>query len=200
MIWAISVIAFTGVVSLCGALQPQIPSVDIYEVSHAPPFVFTAKTRIVVDEASANVGSPSLLDFATTFRADLQDVFALSAPPPLMTHALKNTSFTYPTIILTTGATNFTYFSGRPTGEGYEIDILQKSVVIRGVDVIGTWWGTRTLLQQLVLAKNKKTLGAGRMRDSPGWPVRGFMLDAGRHWFEPQFIGEPSLLSMRRSY
>ena len=30
----------------------------------------------------------------------------------------------------------------------------------------------------------------GTVTDAPGWDVRGFMLDAGRHWFDTTFLGE----------
>ncbi|KAK6997302.1 glycoside hydrolase, partial [Favolaschia claudopus] len=52
---------------------------------------------------------------------------------------------------------------------------------------------TRTLLQQVALtagSPNGISLAAGFGSDTPGWEVRGFMLDAGRHWYQPSFLAD----------
>ncbi|KZT01175.1 glycoside hydrolase family 20 protein [Laetiporus sulphureus 93-53] len=48
------------------------------------------------------------------------------------------------------------------------------------------------MLQQVALASNDGTIAipTGSGTDSPGWEIRGFMLDAGRHWFDTQFLTE----------
>jgi len=89
----------------------------------------------------------------------------------------------------------YTYESGVETSEGYTIDVVGDSVKILGGGARGIWWGTRTLLQELMLAREvagvrqgDKTeevieLKAGRAVDSPAYPTRGFLLDAGRKWY-----------------
>jgi hexosaminidase len=191
VVWAITIIL---ALPLCHALHAQIPSIDESDSRpHDAPFIFSPDTQIVVLSGFPRTESPSLLDYASTFRTDLQSVLALASPPLLSVRKPNFPASPYPVIVLATGAANFSYFSGQPTGEGYTLDVAQKRVTIRGADALGAWWGTRTLLQQLVAARNGSIkqimLQAGTIRDSPGWPVRGFMLDAGRHWFEPQFIG-----------
>jgi hexosaminidase len=202
MLLAVLILAGSSL-TLCQTFRTQIPSVDIYEPrSTDRPFIVTSDIRIAVDASSAHVGSPSLLDYATTFRDDFNEILTLKSAPTLRVHFINETSYPHSTIILSTGASNLSYFNGQLAREGYEIDISEQNIMIRGVDAIGTWWGTRTLLQQIVASrnlednlKNEVALEAGKIRDSPGWPVRGFMLDAGRHWFEPQFIGPQITIS-----
>jgi hexosaminidase len=191
VVWAIAALF---ALPLCHAVHTQIPSIDESNPRpHDAAFIFSSDTQIVVLSGFSKTESPSLLDYASTFRTDLQSILALASPPPLSVRQPNFPAPSYPVIVLATGAANFSYFSGQQTSEGYTIDVAQKRVTIRGADALGAWWGTRTLLQQIVAARNGSikqiTLQAGVIRDSPGWPVRGFMLDAGRHWFEPQFIG-----------
>ncbi|KAF9240848.1 glycoside hydrolase family 20 protein [Melanogaster broomeanus] len=95
---------------------------------------------------------------------------------------------------LTGSSSNHTYYSGFATVEGYDFTISNTSYVISGSGPIGAWWGTRTLLQQLVLSQHgddvRYSVPAGSGTDSPGWEVRGFMLDAGRHWYEADFLAD----------
>jgi hexosaminidase len=51
------------------------------------------------------------------------------------------------------------------------------------------FWGTRTLLQEMVVA-NGSTLQAGRTIDAPAYATRGYMLDAGRKWYTADFLKE----------
>ncbi|KAG9312512.1 glycoside hydrolase family 20 protein [Chiua virens] len=183
--------------------QPQIPSLQLFfsdELSRS--FVFSPETQIFVDEifASQSSGSqssaPTLLDFAETFRSDLVQLTSLTLPQ-VQVASFNQTRINHDgsVIVLTLGpSSNHTLYSGAATPEGYDFTISNSSYVISGRGPIGAWWGTRTLLQQLVLSGPRSngiyTIPAGNGTDSPGWEVRGFMLDAGRHWYTTEFLAE----------
>ncbi|KAI9066518.1 glycoside hydrolase family 20 protein [Trametes sanguinea] len=181
--------------ALAGGLEPQIPSVATFTPASGA-FELPPILQIVVDSKYAAHGSPSLLDFADTFRDDLQDVVPyVILAPVLESPFVPGITFGIPTIYLTLDTSHeYKLFNGKATDEGYDIHISKSSVTISGSAPLGVWWGTRTLLQQaaLQLGQGKKTVSfpAGSISDTPGWEVRGFMLDAGRHWFEASFIGD----------
>lgn len=199
LILACSLLALSIQVFSIG-LQPQIPSVASFTADEEQrSFVLTPQVKIVVDARFECVGSPSLIDYAKTFRKDLISITGLNRIFEVAVINATSTSFAgpEPTIFLTLGAspTNHTLFNGLPTGEGCEFDISSTLYSIVGVEPIGAWWCTRTLLQQVVMLSNGTDLPssiaipAGSGSDTPGWAVRGFMLDAGRHWFESGFLG-----------
>ncbi|KAI0830841.1 glycoside hydrolase [Trametes gibbosa] len=191
----ILLIIFACTKALGGSLQPQIPSVASFTPSHGS-FALASAVRIVVDSKHASRGSPSLLDFAHTFRGDLKDVVPhLGLVPILLSSVVPDVASATPTIYLTLDASvQYKLYNGGPTDEGYDIDIAHGSVTIKSSAALGVWWGTRTLLQQaaIQLAQGAKeaSFPAGRISDAPGWEVRGFMLDAGRHWFETSFLSD----------
>lgn len=192
-------LSFLLILSVCvssGELGPQIPSLASFTPSSGGVFELSSTIQIVVDSESANRGAPSLLDFANTFRDDLKE----TVPYVKLALVLFSTSepghaSPVPTIHLTLDpSAQFNLYNGQPTEEGYRFQVTQNSYVIAASAPIGVWWGTRTLLQQaaISLAQGAKTVSfsAGQGFDSPGWEVRGFMLDAGRHWFEASFLGK----------
>lgn len=185
----------------------QIPSVASYTPSSGQDtFLLTSNVRIIVledDSKKISSYSPSTLDFANTFREDLMSI-ASFASLPVITVATSSDdvppeeSTMSPVIYLSiNSALRYQYFNGRTSPEGYEIQVLPQSLAIRAGAPIGVWWGTRTVLQQIAatLANHNApvtdiNLQLGYLSDFPGWEVRGFMLDAGRHWFETDFLGE----------
>ncbi|GAP93378.2 putative glycoside hydrolase [Rosellinia necatrix] len=82
------------------------------------------------------------------------------------------------------------YEDGEPTEEAYVMEIGNGRAVISGAGARGMWWGTRTLLQQLVLSNWTAALPASHIADSPAYATRGFLLDAGRKWYAPSFLKE----------
>ena len=82
-----------------------------------------------------------------------------------------------------------TYENGATTEEGYEIEITNRTVYIGGKGARGMFWGTRTLLQQALIV-NGSSLATGRTVDAPAYATRGYMLDAGRKWYTPEFLKE----------
>ncbi|KAF8189867.1 glycoside hydrolase [Mycena galopus ATCC 62051] len=170
------------------SLQPQIPSVASFTNSDGPGFVLSSSTQIIVDLNFQNSGSPSLINYATTFRDDLISLTGFTLLPAVQAGNLD--SQTSPVIFMTLGATDHTYFNGVATDEGYDFAISSQSYIINGSGPIGAWWGTRTLLQQIAVSSDGLTFPAGSGSDTPGWEIRGFMVDAARHWFETSFLAD----------
>lgn len=82
-----------------------------------------------------------------------------------------------------------TYENGKATSEGYELEITPSGAIISGTGARGMWWGTRTLLQQ-ILSTNGSVPTAAAIVDAPAYATRGLMLDAGRKWYSPAFLKE----------
>lgn len=188
-----------GFASNIDSLHPQIPSVAHFIPSSTHPFTASGSIQIVVDSGFAthrdsdDIYLPSLLQYANTFREDLISLIGFSNVPHVLLGVLPFPQVTTPVIFLSLGAINKTYYNGKPSLDGYDLDISSTTVIIKGAGTIGAWWGTRTLLQQIAIERHDKTssfisIPAGHAFDVPGWEVRGFMLDAGRHWFEASFI------------
>jgi len=193
--------ALSLLVAIPLGVKAQIPSLhgSTSLVPTGDSFHLTSLVRIFVDTKSAHEGDPSLLDFARTFQRDLASVTGWPiAPVQLATsHQVTSPNPSVPSVYLSLKAKlNFTYLSGVPTDEGYEYEITKRRYAIRGVAPIGVWWGTRTLLQQAALAQQRGPgitsirIPSGGGTDTPGWEVRGAMLDVGRHFFTTAFLGE----------
>ena len=70
--------------------------------------------------------------------------------------------------------------------EGYVLEIGDR-VVVRGGDA-GVFYGTQTLLQMLRSRPGHRTLPRGVARDWPRFRERGYMLDAGRKYWSPDYV------------
>lgn len=133
-------------------------------------------TSIVVDaefQDSTNTDGetlipPTLLAFANTFSSDLQSALNLEVSVVTGTAAVSNSIF----LTLGSNATEFLDAAGRPTSEGYSIDVTSDGITITGASSLGAWWATRTILQQGVLSEDM-TLSCGSGTDAPGWGIRG---------------------------
>ncbi|KAJ7587218.1 glycoside hydrolase, partial [Mycena floridula] len=170
--------------------QKTIPSLNSFTLSSAGgSFILNDQVQIFVDPAF----NDTLWAYAQTFRADLASVAGYTSIADVITDTISGSQ---PSIFLTAGAENHVYFNGKPTGEGYDYDIQNQTYTIRGGEAVGTWWGTRTLLQQVVMAKvatpDSISIPAGSGSDTPGWEIRGLMLDVGRHWYTTSFLGTPT--------
>ncbi|KAJ5086200.1 hypothetical protein N7532_010971 [Penicillium argentinense] len=138
------------------------------------------------DQEGMTLIPPSALEFAHTFRDDLQELTNSSwdlkiAPgfPDRATGVFLGRS--------SAPKSDFAYEDGTTSEEGYEMRVEQDRVFIRGSGARGMWWGTRTLLQQLVMSPCS-SIPAGNVNDAPSYPVRGFMLDAGRKWYSLPYL------------
>lgn len=87
--------------------------------------------------------------------------------------------------------------------EGYELNITEKLVTIKGADDAGCFFGVQTLLQTLPAKANSDELlyfPTGIIQDNPEYGFRGAMLDVARHFFNveevKQFIDFLALYKM----
>ncbi|KAI3320542.1 glycoside hydrolase family 20 protein [Xylariaceae sp. AK1471] len=140
------------------------------------------------DSGGLTLIPPTGLEFARTFIDDLNEVSGkqwavkvVDVPPTNATGIILED---FPGDLA-----SLSYENGEPTEEAYVLEIGGGRAVIRGSGARGMWWGTRTLLQQLILS-NWTTLPAFRVTDAPAYATRGFMLDAGRKWYAPSFLKE----------
>ncbi|KAJ5688522.1 hypothetical protein N7462_002914 [Penicillium macrosclerotiorum] len=140
------------------------------------------------DQEGLTLIPPSVWEFACTFRDDLQEV--TNASWELRTAGELPRDATGVFLGRSSWApSQFTYEDGKPTEEGYTMVVENDRVVIEGSGARGMWWGTRTLLQQLLLSETTEpSIPAGRVHDAPAYATRGFMLDAGRKWYSPAYL------------
>ncbi|KAH9926408.1 glycoside hydrolase superfamily [Fomitopsis serialis] len=181
-------------VAHAAGLAPQIPSVANFTPARGA-FELLPNVQIIVDSAHGLEGSPSAFSFAQTFREDLMSV-AHYARIPLVTVLPVGAGVPdIPVIHVVIDPTlQYTLYNGQPTLEGYDFEVTPYVYTIKAAAPVGAWWGMVTLLQQVASSMasgaTSITIPAGTGSDSPGWEVRGFMLDAGRHWFDTEFLSE----------
>ena len=111
---------------------------------------------------------PTLLSFAKTFGTDLESSLGLNVPVITGKSSVKNSIF----MTIAKNPSQFLDAAGRPTSEGYSIDVTSHGIVITGASPLGAWWATRTVLQQGVLSDGME-LSLGSATDAPGWGIRG---------------------------
>jgi hexosaminidase len=128
---------------------------------------------------------PSGLEFAHTLREDLQEITNSSWQIRTVKQPPKQASGVF--LSRSQTPSDFTYEDGTATEEGYEMIVERNRVSIQGSGARGMWWGTRTLLQQLILSPHAP-IPAGRIKDAPAYATRGFMLDAGRKWYSLDYL------------
>ncbi|KAJ2512563.1 hypothetical protein GGI11_004693 [Coemansia sp. RSA 2049] len=140
-------------------------------------------TRIVVDAAYADGGvhdagntfmaNPSnLKQHAASFQSDIKEVTGFDVK------VVVSRKYSKDDIYLTLGAE-----ASDPSlnHEGYLLDIDNKGISIQAVTSRGAFWGTRSLLQMLILAdENNYALPRGHARDFPNYNERKFMQDIAR--------------------
>lgn len=129
---------------------------------------------------------PSASEFAETFRQDLERISGSSWTIETVDELPTSNAIWLGG--LNGSSTSLAYENGVATSEAYELDISSNGVSINGVGARGMFWGTRTLIQLLML--NGTSLTPGRLVDAPAYATRGFMLDAGRKWYSPSFLKE----------
>ncbi|RYP04944.1 hypothetical protein DL764_004156 [Monosporascus ibericus] len=180
------------------ALQPLPPppldrivtnaTVTGFDFSKIPRIVYiTSDLASRRDSGGLTLIPPSGEEFARTFVEDLTSMTGEEWSLKV-TGKLPCTSG----IILTTyegDPAKLAYEDGTPTEEGYALEVAHGKATIRGAGSRGAWWGTRTLLQQLMIS-NWTTIAELSITDAPSYATRGFMLDAGRKWYSPHFLKE----------
>lgn len=176
------------------ALQPLPPISPSYSNSDDLGFsIDTDARKIYIDRSFAEQRDsegltlipPTAHEFAETFRTDISSLFGgnwtleqVDDFPPTGIHIgpIRNSNI------------SLTYENGHPTEEGYELEVANGTVYIGGAGARGTFWGTRTLLQKLLI--DDGSLMTDWIVDAPAYSTRGFMLDAGRKWYEKDFLKE----------
>ncbi|KAF2851667.1 glycoside hydrolase family 20 protein [Plenodomus tracheiphilus IPT5] len=128
---------------------------------------------------------PTAYEFAETFYSDLSLLFGGNWTLELVDNAPTSGIYLGP---LQTDHDESSYENGLPTEEGYEIQVTNGTVSIGGSGARGMFWGTRTLLQELLISNG--SLKAGHLIDAPAYATRGYMLDAGRKWYSADFLKE----------
>lgn len=132
-------------------------------------------TRIVVDAQYANgtaeeanygfMANPSnLMDYATTLSSDLEGIAGRKLQ--VVTGSAAGSD-----IFLTLAAG-----SNTTSPEAYEMEV-GEGISLRGATARGAFWGTRTLLQLLIL---EGSVPRGTAKDWPNYPERKFMQDIAR--------------------
>jgi hexosaminidase len=134
--------------------------------------LLSSEFRVAVDVRQQT----PLIETADTFRADLAAISGLSLP------------FT----TATTGRDGDIYLSmgANDPGlgdEGYLLEI-GNGVSVRANSVAGVFYGLQTVLQMLQQDPSKMTLPRGRARDYPTQAIRGLMIDAGRKYWEMEYL------------
>jgi hexosaminidase len=139
-----------------------------------------------VDIGGLILDAPSGQQYASTFAQDLTDLTQQNWTVNVIEQIPQNVSGIYLTKYAG-DVSSLTYENGEATEEGYALDVTSTQIIISGVGARGTFWGTRTVLQQLLL-HNLTSIPAMHAKDAPAYATRGYMLDAGRKWYSPFFL------------
>ncbi|KAE8415007.1 glycoside hydrolase superfamily [Aspergillus pseudocaelatus] len=165
---------------------PTIPfngTNGIYSLARLTSIVVDARYADIVDNDGATQIPPTLQQFAETFQKDLQSTVGIDIPLTSSRTAAANSIF-----FTLTNDTGFHDAAGRYTSEAYTLTINENGVKIAGASPLGAWWGSRSLIQAAAVSGD--ALPQGSAVDAPGWANRGIMLDAGRHFYPPEFLVE----------
>ncbi|KAE8383318.1 glycoside hydrolase superfamily [Aspergillus bertholletiae] len=184
-----------SLIAVASALQP-LPPVEWTKLNseHGGFDIATVDRNIYItnsfasdrDEHGLTLIPPSAIEFADTFRQDLEEITGESWD----LHSIEEfpegeTGIFLDRLDPSQGV--LTYENGDPTEEGYKLQVQPGRVSILGSGSRGMWWGTRTLLQQLLIAHNHP-IPSGQLVDAPSYVTRGYSLDAGRKWYSPSFL------------
>lgn len=156
---------------------PTVPfnasSDETYDLTRLHAIVIDVVHSSARDNDGLTTIPPTLWDFGETFRDDLAGIgiHAILVPGPA---AADNTIF----LTLEDDKSKFLNAAGKETSEGYALSVTSTGITLSGASPLGTWWGTRTVLQQAILNDKKMRLGEGL--DAPGWSERGIMVNLGR--------------------
>lgn len=145
---------------------PFTESQGDYSLSQLKQIIVDSRYADSVDENGQTMIPPTLHQFAETFQSDLKSSIGLDV------NVSQAEEMSLDSIFITVKDDDaFHDVAGRPTSEGYELDISDKGVTIAGASPLGAWWGTRSLIQAAVVGGLKVPQGSGF--DAPGWGSRG---------------------------
>ena len=140
-----------------------------YSLRNLNAIIVDARHANSVDNDGLTLIPPTLWSFAETFRGDLAST-GVNVPVILGLESEKDSIF----LTLANNPNEFLDAAGRSTFEGYAFSVTESGVTVAGASPLGTWWGTRTVLQQAVLENLRIPVGEGL--DAPGWGERGMMV------------------------
>jgi hexosaminidase len=160
-------------------------STTTFSISETPKTIYILNSFADhVDTEGLTLIPPTAYEFAQTFLEDITQLFGanwtLEKVDEFPASGIFLGQFRGDSSVLT-------YENGVATEEAYELEVTGKSIYIGGTGSRGMFWGTRTLLQELLVA-NGTALPSGRTTDAPAYATRGYMLDAGRKWYSPSFL------------
>lgn len=158
-----------------------------FSLQDAPKTVYLQRSFAnTSDTEGLTLIPPTAYEFAQTFTKDLSQLFG---PNWTVQHVDSAPSAGIYLGKFNGDAGQLQYENGVATEEGYELDVGDGTVFVGGSGARGLFWGTRTLLQQLLIA-NGASLEPGRVVEAPAYATRGYMLDAGRKWYTADFLKE----------
>lgn len=186
--------AWFAIIGAAAALEPLPPvqwthdSVSTgFKINNAPKTIYVLSSFAdTADTEGLTLIPPSAYEFAQTFSKDLSQLSGSNWTLEKVDEFPVSGIFLGP---FRDDTTQLTYENGIATEEGYELEVTSQSIYIGGTGSRGMFWGTRTLLQELLIA-NGSALSPGRVVDAPAYATRGYMLDAGRKWYAPSFLKE----------
>ncbi|KAL3477282.1 glycoside hydrolase superfamily [Aspergillus californicus] len=200
--YSVIISALLAVVALASPLQLLPPTPGFSErdaiTNEGPWDAKTSCKKIFIEDSFAaqkdtdglTLIPPSGYDFAEVFAEDLNHITGSDWSLEIV-ESLPDSAEANGAILLgafTGDRSSITYENGEFTSEGYALDISSTAIRIGGTGSRGMWWGTRTVLQMLLIGNN--TLPTGRISDAPAYATRGYMLDAGRKWYTKDFLQE----------
>lgn len=125
---------------------PTVPFVEVggsLSLSEINSIVVDSKYAESTNTKGETLIPPTLLEFAETFAQDLRGLHI-----NVSCHAGTNAS--RGSIFLTLGEPgDYLDVAGRESAEGYSLSVSSDGIKIAGASSLGTWWGTRTVLQQV---------------------------------------------------
>lgn len=152
---------------------PTVPfttsSSGAYDISKTDSVVVDNSFSNVTDTEGWTLIPPTLSDFASTFAQDLNSIVHQAIGVQSGEHAREWSIF-----LTLENSTDYVDAAGRWTSEAYTLDVQLDRIIISGASPLGVWWGTRSLLQQVVLNNGSIPIGSGI--DSPGWNTRGIFV------------------------
>jgi hexosaminidase len=140
-----------------------------YDLSKLSSIVVDSRYADSVDHTGQTLIPPKLLQFADTFKDDLESTLGLDLG---LTQGAKRRSDTI--FVTLKNETGFRDAAGRYTAEAFSIAIDDEGIVISGASPLGCWWATRSIIQAAI--SGNSSIAKGNGVDAPGWSTRGVMV------------------------
>jgi hexosaminidase len=140
-----------------------------YDLSKLSSIIVNSQYANSVDNEGQTLIPPTLLQFAETFKRDIKSALGLDLTLSQGTQRKQDAIF-----VTLKNETGFQDAAGRFTSEAYTLTVDDQGVVISGASPLGSWWGTRSIIQAAIAGNSSIAKGSGV--DAPGWGTRGVMV------------------------